>query len=79
MADYYIPAGQMRIYGLGTFPNNATLDDLHNVVGNVTYQIGVAPPVVMPFHVNQDPVVLPVNGQQFQVTNNLPSELKVSG
>lgn len=79
MADYYVPAGQLRVFGAGTFAGDAVLDNLHNVAGPVTYQIGAAPAATIPMAVNEDTVTLPVNGQQLTITNGLPSELKVSG
>lgn len=74
----YIAAGANQVFPAGTFPNNASLDDTHNVGGNVTYQIGAAPAVVAHFNVNDPPYVVPVNGLQFTVTNNLAASLLVT-
>lgn len=77
MANHFIPTNANEVFAAGTIAGNASLDNLHNVLGNVTYQIGVAPPAVIPMAQDEAPVVIAVNGLQFSVTNNLPSELNV--
>ncbi|MET0274551.1 MAG: hypothetical protein ABW360_16310 [Phenylobacterium sp.] len=77
MAEQRINSGANFVFPVGVVPAGAQLDNRHNVIGNVTYQIGAAPAVVIPMVPDQDYSVPGVNGQLFAVTNGLPNSLYV--
>lgn len=78
MPQHQILAGANHLFPAGTFVDHFDLDNQHNVVGNVRYQIGPAPAVTVPLAVNEPALrVGNVHGQQVVVTNLLPSSLYV--
>lgn len=74
MAEQRINTGATHAFPAGVVDDNLTLENRHNVQGDVIYQIAGRPPVHIPFN-NDDHVIPGVNGQAITVTNNLPNSL----
>lgn len=71
-----IGTGQHYTFAPGQVNENMTIENRHNVRGNLLYQIGNQPQVTVPIESNQDDTVIPgVNGLQLQVINNLPNSI----
>ena len=78
MPERQILTGANVLIPANTIPGNASLDNRHNVAGNVSYQIGAAPQVNVPLQTNEDPTPVPgVNNQTLRVINGLTSSIYV--
>ena len=75
MPEVRINAAGMHLFPAAQLGDTLELDNRHNVQGNVTYQIAVQVPVLIPMVPNQDYRIQNIHGQQVQVWNNLPNSL----
>ncbi len=75
MPEIRINAGATYVFAAGTLGDTVTLDNRHNVAGNVQYQIAAQPLTTMPIAPNGHDVVNNIHGQQLTVVNQLPNSL----
>jgi len=65
------------VFPPGTIQDSAEVDNLHNVNGNVNYQINAQQVVTIPIRPNEENVINHVYGQQLTVWNNCPNSIEI--